>query len=197
MRKTKKKNAPRYSSQTGRFRIASYDPTPPETPALTSGDGPYASMYRATTAASNGPEAGQAGGEPALAAPTGSRNKPKPSDSRPKASTSKAKVTASNAKSASKIKVPDSSQGSPSVPVHMALPGPEAAPSRGLYYRRDYEQSKDAAGSSHSVTASSPSPQADIRRLQGTLLLALGKIPRLIIQQLIGGLIFLSDLLRF
>lgn len=79
----------------------------------------------------------------------------------------------------------------------MALPGPEAAPSRGLYYRRDYEQSKDAAGSSHSVTASSPSPQADIRRLQGTLLLALGKIPRLIVQQLTGGLIFLSDLLQF
>ncbi|KAF8210381.1 hypothetical protein K438DRAFT_1809582 [Mycena galopus ATCC 62051] len=165
-RKAKKKTAPRYTSQTGRFRVTSYDPTPPVEPALTSGDGPYASMYRANAAS-----------EPSEGTPSGSKKKlTKPSDSRPKASTSKAKVTASNAKSSvSKGKTSGPKQGSTSTPgpSNMAPQPtiqPDAELSLGGYYRRDYGQNDhrdDAtAGSSYSVAASSPSPRTEPRRLQ-------------------------------
>ncbi|KAJ6594004.1 hypothetical protein B0H19DRAFT_1093289 [Mycena capillaripes] len=162
-KKTRKKTAPQFSSQTNRFRVTSYDPTPPEAPALTSGDGPYASMYRATTTG-DGPTTS----EPSVAAQTGRRKRPKPSDSKPKASTSKAKVTASKAKSsASKSKASNPNQGSSSTPAqaNMALQAgsePEAGPSRGPYYRRNYEQNND----SHSVAVTSSLTRADLQRLQ-------------------------------
>ncbi|KAJ7497399.1 hypothetical protein FB451DRAFT_1211336 [Mycena latifolia] len=167
--KTKKKSAPRFSSQTGRFRINSYDPTPTAAPALTSGDGPYASMYRANAPSDITDADGSARSEPAE---TGSRKKPKPSDSRPKASTSKARVATSKAKSsASKRKAANSDQG----PSNMALQPvlePQEGPSRNSYYRRDYEQSNAHASSSHSpsnyIPNNSPSPLQDPQRLQVT-----------------------------
>ncbi|KAJ7251533.1 hypothetical protein B0H12DRAFT_1119424 [Mycena haematopus] len=157
-RKAKKRAAPHYSSQTNRFRVTSYDPAPPEEPALTSGDGPYASMYRAGPVPSQGSASG-----PSEGAPSGTRKKPKPSDS--KASTSKAKVTTS----ALKGKTSDTKHGSTSTSEssNMARQNPiEDDPelSQGSYYRRDYEQNNDATD--HSVGASSPSPQADLRHLQ-------------------------------
>ncbi|KAJ6587026.1 hypothetical protein DFH09DRAFT_242880 [Mycena vulgaris] len=158
--KTKKKSAPRFSSQTGRFRIDSYDPTPTTAPALTVGDGPYASMYRAATAPSYIPD-GNAHPEPA---PTSSRKKPKPSDSRPKASTSKAKVTNSKTKSsASKPQASSPDQGASSLPFNMAeqdVSGSQEGSSRNSYYRRDYEQSRPQARSSQN----SPSPRPDLPR---------------------------------
>ncbi|KAJ6499995.1 hypothetical protein C8R47DRAFT_1109973 [Mycena vitilis] len=157
VRKTRKKTAPHFSSQTGRFRVTSYDPTPLVEPALTSGDGPYASMYRA--------------GKDGVTAPTGKRKRAKPSDSKPKASrsTSKAKVNAKSSASKNKAANPNPVPP-PNVPVDMALQdgldGPEAGPSSAPYYRRDYEHNDANIGSGHSVAASSPSPRIDLQRLQ-------------------------------
>ncbi|KAJ7722135.1 hypothetical protein DFH07DRAFT_760116, partial [Mycena maculata] len=151
----KKKSVAGFSSQTGRFRVNAYDPTPSATPALTSGDGPYASMYRASVDGSN------VGNEPSDVGSIGARKRTKPSDSRPKASTSKAKVTASKARSSgSKSKASSLEQVSP-IPPPMSLPtgsGPHEQSSRPPYYRRDYEQDNDQTGSSHSIAASTPPP---------------------------------------
>ncbi|KAJ7703093.1 hypothetical protein B0H17DRAFT_86354 [Mycena rosella] len=171
--KIKKKSAPRFSSQTNRFRINSYDPTPSTAPALTSGDGPYASMYRADAASFNVTDAGGSIGSepPPEAASTGSRKKPKPSDSRPKASTSKAKVTTSKAKSsASKRKASNPDQGS-SGQSKMALKAvsEQEGSSQNSYYRQDYEQSNVYPSSSHStfnsVVEDAPSPRESPRQL--------------------------------
>ncbi|KAJ7446162.1 hypothetical protein B0H11DRAFT_386957 [Mycena galericulata] len=163
----KKKSAAGFSSQTGRFRVTSYDPTPSASPALTSGDGPYASMYRAKYGAPGNTEVETV--PPPEEVSSSGRKRSKPSDSRPKASTSRAKVMPSKAKpSASKGKASDLGQGSSSVSFSMSLPtvpGPQAAPSR-PYYRRDYEQHDDHASSSHSVPEGPPSPRQELRRSQ-------------------------------
>ncbi|KAJ7091283.1 hypothetical protein C8R44DRAFT_817550 [Mycena epipterygia] len=156
--KTKKKSAPRFSSQTGRFRVTAYDPTPSVTPALTSGDGPYASMYRAARAPSNIPDVDGSIGSapPEVVVATASRKKPKPSDSRPKASTSKAKVATSKAKS--------------STSNSKDVSGPQEGTSQGSYYRRDYENAH--ASSSHLTMNSFPesptSRRPDLQRLPVT-----------------------------
>ncbi|KAJ6625533.1 hypothetical protein B0H10DRAFT_2001780 [Mycena sp. CBHHK59/15] len=172
--KTKRKSnntVDQFSSQTGRFRVSSYDPTPPVEPALTSGDGPYASMYRADAgtssigAASDGADVhGSLDGRLPETAST-SRKRPKPSDSRPKASASKAKVSASKTKSStSKSKSLSANQGpasAPSVP-QAASETQEGSSHSPSYYRRDYEQGSAHASSAnshiHSFSANSPSP---------------------------------------
>ncbi|KAJ6499198.1 hypothetical protein C8R45DRAFT_981507 [Mycena sanguinolenta] len=158
----KKKTAPRYSSQTGRFRVDAYDPTTPAEPAppLTKGAGPYTSIYRAETAPNK-----SSAREPSEGTSSGSRKKPKPSQSGPKASTSTAKVTASNPKSsASTGKTSDPKQGSTSTPgpsnmtLQSSIEG-DAELSQGSYYRHDYdEQNID-----NSVAARSPSPRIELR----------------------------------
>ncbi|KAJ7901941.1 hypothetical protein B0H14DRAFT_2669184 [Mycena olivaceomarginata] len=169
-RRTKKKTTQPHSSQTGRFRITSYNPTPATEPqpALTSGDGPYASIYRA-----NAKTPKDSTRKPPEGTPSGSKKRPKPSDSRPKASASKAKVTAVNSKSsaASKGKTPDPQSTSTGIPwpaemlqTH-APTQPEAGPSSKSHYKRDYDQDA-TAGASHSVAASSPSPRPEPRYLQ-------------------------------
>ncbi|KAJ7045619.1 hypothetical protein C8F04DRAFT_940431, partial [Mycena alexandri] len=152
--KSKKRSAPQFSAQTGRFRIGAYDPTPVTEPAITGGEGPYASMYRATPAASTE-------GQASKAAPTGSRKRSKPSEPKPKASTSKAKVNAKS--STSKSKASGSKRGASGASASMVQP--EAGPSSGSHYRRDYVQ-----GTEQSSTAGSPSPRPDQRHLPGTVL---------------------------
>ncbi|KAJ7188129.1 hypothetical protein C8R46DRAFT_1053737 [Mycena filopes] len=144
-KKTKKRSAPQFSAQTGRFRIGTYDPTPTTEPALSAGEGPYASMYRATDKPAV-PTEGQA------PAPTGTRKRAKPSEPKPKASTSKVKANPKS--STSKSKASASKRGASS---NMAQPEPEFG---GSHYRRDY--APEHAGSS---TGGSPSPKPDHRRL--------------------------------
>ncbi|KAJ7178427.1 hypothetical protein C8R43DRAFT_458456 [Mycena crocata] len=164
--KTKKKSAPRFSSQTNRFRVNSYDPTPDDsTPPLTSGTGPYTSMYRATPPYADmqpGPFDHSLSDAPS----TNNRKRSKPSVSRPKASTSKAKVTASKAKpSASKSKASDPNQGSFDISSNMTRQAVSAQEERAAsYYRRDYEQGTHV-GYSTSQLENPSSPRVDLQRL--------------------------------
>ncbi|KAJ7783285.1 hypothetical protein B0H16DRAFT_1297364, partial [Mycena metata] len=169
--KSKKRSASQFSAQTGRFRLGDYDPTPASEPALTGGEGPYASMYRATPAASDNPAASTEG-QASEAAPTGTRkslrSKPseprsKPSEPKPKASTSKVKVNAKS--STSKSKASGSKRGASGTSTRMVQP--EAGPSSGPHYRRDYVQGTEHARSSN---AGSLSPRPDPRRLPGSVL---------------------------
>ncbi|KAK7005604.1 cation-transporting ATPase [Favolaschia claudopus] len=157
-RKTKKKAEPRsYSSQTNRFRVTSYDPTPVEKPALTMGEGPYASLYRASHMGSQDANANEKNevsqDQQVIEQPV---EETSATDPTPVASTSKAKTTASKGKSkdtsakgkVSKPKKSESSTPGPSNPVSDAAEQPEAGPSRETYYRRDYDASLDDSGQS-------------------------------------------------
>ncbi|KAJ7076394.1 hypothetical protein B0H15DRAFT_600653 [Mycena belliarum] len=172
--KGRKPSAPRFptqTSQTSRFRIDAYDPTPTAAPALTAGDGPYASMYRANASSAVDDAGSAAGNEPApVEAPAnGRRKRAKPSESRPRASTSKAKATTSKTKSVtSKKKISNSDQrpsATPSIMASSAILDPQEGSTGSPYYRRDYVESNAHELTANSGSEHSPSPRQELRLL--------------------------------
>lgn len=153
---TKKRRTAEYSGQTGRFRLSAYDPTPSTSPPLHHGQGPYSSMYRApseatdrgfgassptpTLSSSGGTRVGSVHSTPSVSTRGSTVNqstarRPKQTETRTRPPTSKAKVSDARAKPSGKGKASASTRkASTSVPSSNV----SRDTTIGGYYRHDY-----------------------------------------------------------
>jgi hypothetical protein len=188
---TKKRRTAEYSTQTGRFRLDAYDPTPSEGPPLHHGPGPYSSLYRGTpseatdrafTAASPTPTlSSMGGGHTSSTSPAPNRNNAKTQSSakRPKQIEGRAKLPTGKAKGSGGKKAKSSGQArasasstreSTSIPANHESPAARNVVSAvtrstagGVHYRRDYESNTYAVDGHHSPGSPAHSPFSEPR----------------------------------